>query len=81
MMLGGHAVKSWSVTQKVIATSSREAKYYVMVKGEERTCIGRGEAIVLCDASVALWLRSVLADVGIEKKVRLNTDPLAAKGI
>ena len=64
-MLGRHLVKSWSVTQKVIATSSAEAEYYAMVKG----------------TSNALGIKAVMEDLGICRKVRLNTDASAAKGI
>ena len=62
---GSHVVKSWSVTQKVIATSSAEAEYYAMVKG----------------TSNALGIRGILRDLGVIRKVRLNTDASAAKGI
>ena len=33
VLLGNHAVKSWSSTQAVIALSSGEAEYYGLVKG------------------------------------------------
>jgi len=32
IMFGGHCLKSWSLTQKVIALSSGEAEYYGLVK-------------------------------------------------
>ena len=32
IMFGGHCLKSWSLTQKVIALSSGQAEYYGLVK-------------------------------------------------
>ena len=32
LVVGGVAVKSWSITQKSIATSSAEAEYYALTK-------------------------------------------------
>jgi len=49
----------------VIALSSGEAEYYGMVKG----------------ASMALGVRSMLADLGVNLQIRLRTDASAAKGI
>ena len=48
--IGTHIVKHWSSTQATIALSSGEAEYYGMVKG----------------ASVALGIRSMLADLGVD---------------
>jgi len=63
--IGDHVIKSWSNTQSVIALSSGEAEYYGMVKG----------------ASMALGIRSMLADLGVSLQIRLRTDASAAKGI
>ena len=68
-MLGEHAIKTWSVTQAVIALSSGEAEYYGIVKG----------------ASAGLGVCSVLADLGVvpktPTKLVIHTDSSAAKGI
>ena len=64
-MLGEHCIKSWSITQSVIALSSGEAEYYSMVKG----------------ASVALGLVGMLSDFECKISVVLRTDSSAAKGI
>ena len=58
-------VKSWSTTQAIIALSSGEAEFYGIVKG----------------ASVGLGMRSIMRDLGIDCKVKVNTDASAAKGI
>ena len=63
--VGEHAIRHWSSTQSVIALSSGEAEYYGMVKG----------------ASMALGIRSILADLGVELQIRIRTDASAAKGI
>ena len=39
VMLNGHPIKDWSVTQTVLATSSAEAEYYGIARG---TSIGIG---------------------------------------
>ena len=65
MLLGQHAIKSWSVTQAVIALSSGEAEYYGIVKG----------------SSVGLGISSVLKDLGVETKVGILTDSSAAKSL
>ena len=49
VMLNGHTVKSWSVTQDVIALSSGEAEFYAMVKA----------------ASQSLGMRAMMQDLGI----------------
>ena len=63
--IGDHVIKTWSNTQTTIALSSGEAEYYGMVKG----------------GSVALGIRSMLADLGVTMNIRLRTDASAAKGI
>jgi len=63
--LGSHAVKSWSSTQAVVALSSGEADYYGLVK------VG----------TMALGIRSMLQDMGIDGRIVLRTDASAAKGI
>ena len=64
-MLGNHVVKTWSSTQNVYALSSGEAEYYAMVK---------------C-CSMAIGLRSMLRDLGINPQIHVNTDASAAIGI
>ena len=64
-LIGTHLIKSWSTTQAVIALSSGEAEFYGIVKG----------------ASVGKGLRSVLADLGIDSRIRIHTDAAAAKAI
>ena len=63
--MGDHVIKTWSAAQTTIALSSGEAEYYGMVKG----------------ASMALGIRSMLQDLGVDLRVRLRTDASAAKGI
>ena len=64
-MIGTHVVKAWSVTQAVVALSSGEAEYYGLVRG----------------GSVALGLRSVLSDLGMDMTVCIKSDASAAIGI
>ena len=66
-MLGGHVLKSWSTNQAVLALSSGEAEYYGIVKA----------------ASVALGIRSLALDMGIEytKPIVIKSDASAAIGI
>ena len=64
-MVGSHCVKTWSSNQQVIALSSGEAEYYGLVKG----------------ATIAMGLRSMLSDFGIEVGITIYTDASAAKGI
>ena len=64
-MLGSHCVKTWSTNQQVIALSSGEAEYYGLVKG----------------ATIAIGIRSMLSDFGIECRIVMCTDASAAKGI
>ena len=65
LMHGGHLLKTYSKTQANIALSSAEAEYYSMVKG----------------TSVSLGVKAMMSDLGVNLKVRLNTDASAAKGI
>ena len=65
LMIGTHVVKAWSVTQAVVALSSGEAEYYGLVRG----------------GSVALGLRSVLSDLGMDMSVCIKSDASAAIGI
>lgn len=58
-------VKSWSSTQANVALSSGEAEYYGMVKG----------------SSIALGIRSMLKEFGVDARISVNTDANAAKGI
>ena len=62
---GSHCIKSSSSTQATIALSSAEAEYYALVKS----------------ASIALGLRAMYRDLGIELGLELNTDATGAKGI
>ena len=64
-MIGNHCVRSWSTTQSIVALSSGEAEFYGIVKG----------------ASVGIGLRSVLADLGVDCRIRIHTDASAAKAI
>ena len=63
--LGRHTIRTWSLTQAVIALSSGEAEYYGVVKG----------------ASFSLGTQSLLRDMGIHAEVHMYTDSSAAKGI
>ena len=65
VQLGNHTLKTWSLTQAVIALSSGEAEYYGLVK----------------DASFGIGIRNMLADFGVTTQVELLTDASAAKGI
>jgi hypothetical protein len=65
LMLGQHCIKSWSVTQDVIALSSGEAEYYSMVRG----------------ISQAIGLRNMLKDFGVSVDIELRTDASSAKAI
>ena len=64
-MHGKHLIKSWSSTQAVIALSSGESEYYGVIKG----------------ASEGLGVKSLMADWGCSREVKLWTDSSAAKGI
>ena len=62
---GRHQIKHWSSTQKVLALSSGEAELYGVVK----------------EASEAIDIQSVAADLGIETALHIRTDSSAAVGI
>ena len=64
-MLGSHALKTWSSTQQVIATSSGEAELYALVKG----------------AAQAKGICSILGDLNVVCAARVSTDATAAIGI
>ena len=65
ILLGQHFIKSWSITQAIIALSSGEAEYYGIVKG----------------ASTGLGISSILGDLGHKTKVVIHTDSSAAKSL
>ena len=65
IMFGDHLIKTWSVTQSVVALSSGEAEFYGMVRG----------------ASNALGVQGMLQDFGVNVGIKLLTDSSAAKGI
>ena len=62
---GGGLIKSWSKSQSVVATSSGEAELYALSKG----------------VAEGLGVRSLLADLGFDVKLRVWTDSSAAKSI
>ena len=64
-MLGSHMVKSWSSAQANVALSSGEVEYYGLVKG----------------SSIAIGIRSMLKEFGVDMRIRVSTDASAAKGI
>ena len=55
---GDHTLRAWASTQNVIALSSGESEYYGLVKA----------------ASVSIGIRSMMADLGVEVRIRLITD-------
>ena len=65
--MGSHLIKSWSVTQDVLALSSGEAEYYAMVK---------------CGAQ-SLGLKEMFAEWGLDAgtRIHIKTDAAAAMGI
>ena len=65
IMLGKHMVKSWSSTQANVSLSSGEAEYYGLVKG----------------SSVAIGVKTMHKEMGIDLRIRVSTDASAAKGI
>ena len=65
LVLGGHALRTYSSTQRVISLSSGEAECYAMIKG----------------ASVGLGAQSMAQDLGLQVRVELKTDSSAAKGM
>ena len=62
---GGHLVKHWASTQKVVTLSSGEAELAGIVKG----------------ASEALGLQSLCLDLGIQTDIEIHADSSAAIGI
>ena len=64
-MWDGALIKSWSTTQGIVALSSGEAEYYGIVKG----------------TAIAIGIRNLLADIGVQVTIEVNTDASAAKGI
>jgi hypothetical protein len=65
VIVGSHAVKSWSSTQTSIALSSGEAEFNGVVRG----------------AGVGLGYQSLLRDLGVNVGLRVWTDSSAAIGI
>ena len=64
-MISQHAVKTWSVTQDIIALSSGEAEYYGMVRG----------------AAQGLGALTLLKDMGVSMRLTIKTDASVAKSI
>ncbi len=65
-MIGGHCIKTWSVTQGAYALSSAEAEFYAMIEAVLR----------------AKGLRNLAVEVGftdLENIVHIGTDSRAAK--
>jgi len=58
-------IKTWSSTQDVVALSSGEAECYALVT----------------TGSHSLGLRAMLADLGVDVRIKLKTDANAVKGI
>ena len=65
VMLGRHAVKTWSSTQSSVALSSGEAEFNGVVRG----------------SGIGLGCQSLLKDLGLQVPVRIWTDSSAAIGI
>ena len=65
LMIGCHAIRCWSKTQRVIALSSGEAELAAMVK----------------TTSEVLALQSLAWDLGLRLDARVHTDAAAALGI
>ena len=65
MRLGGYALCAWSSSQKVVALSSCESEYYILVR-----CAGE-----------AIGLRETLKEIQLNDSVRLWTDATAARGL
>ena len=63
-MWGDACMKPWSANQAVLALSSGGAEFYAIVRG---CCQGLGA-------------QSMLKDLGVEVRVRVNTDASAARG-
>ena len=65
LLLGGNAVKHWSITQHVIALSVGEAEYYAIVKG----------------SAESVGVQSLLRGLGIDAQIYVHTDSSTAKSI
>ena len=65
VMVGRHAVKSWSSTQSSVALSSGEAEFNGVVRG----------------SGIGLGCQSLMRDLGVELPIRVWTDSSAAIGI
>ena len=65
VMMGRHAVKTWSSTQPTVALSSGEAEFTGVLKG----------------SGIGLGYQSLLADLGIRLPLRVWTDSAAAIGV
>ena len=63
MMVGWHPLRTWSSTQKVVATSSAEAELCSAAEGGSR----------------GLGLQSVLREMGVDASLELSTDSSSAK--
>ena len=63
-LFGGHALKHASNVQSTVALSTGESEYYAFVKG----------------GSTALGMQSLLADLGLELPVVVESDSNSAKG-
>jgi hypothetical protein len=64
-MFGAHCIKTYSQTQETIALSSGESEFYGIVKA----------------AAMGLGMKGLMADLGIEVEVQVNTDSSAAKSV
>jgi hypothetical protein len=65
VVLDGSVLKSWSSTQKTVATSSGEAEFYALTKA----------------AAEGLGVQSVAADLGYELSLRVWVDSTAARAV
>ncbi len=63
-MIGQHPLKTWSVTQVTVATSSAEAELYAMSEGASR---GRGMKTILQDLNVEMSLLVIWTDSAAAK--------------
>ena len=64
-MIGSHCIKSWSITQAVIALSSAEAELYALLRAATQT----------------LGLMAVAADMGQDVRGAVHVDASATLGI
>ena len=64
-MMGSHLLKSWSSTQGLISLSSGEAEFYGATKA----------------AGIALGMKALMRDLGVDMPVRVWTDSSATVGI